>query len=327
MILCITNQCNRRCDFCFEGAFRDGPEQMMSVEDVERICRFARYGRAYGPGVAVMGGEPTLHPDLLRILAFLRQQNRSAKIQILTNLLCDEDILRPMTPLAIDCLVNVGGFPTYSSGEQERVLSNLSLLRENRIFSMVWLAVTITDGEQDFGFLYDLLEADRPKGIRGIRIGISAPGMGFANEFPREFSPSYGAKYLEVVERCHRIRPSLGFANECPVNMCMVPEDIVARLERVVKNLNNPCTGNFDILPDFSTHWCFAFEGVPEMSVENIFRYQEMREVHAVLRSKAVDMDRALDVGCDSRGCSSLGCRGPCLAWRYYLASRQAASP
>ncbi|NOZ20424.1 MAG: radical SAM protein [Planctomycetes bacterium] len=319
MILCITNQCNRDCDYCFEGGFKQGPRRMMSVEDVRRICEFAHFARIPMAPVNIMGGEPTRHPQVIDILRLLRQLNPTADICLLTNLLCDPPLLQPLAGLHLRCLANVGGYPGYSAEERERLHRNLILLRNDRVFRSVSLAVTITRPDEDFEFLYEILRQDKPPStIGGIRIGISCPGLDFANQFPEDFSPDLGEKYLEIVVECHRIRPLLAFRNECPVNLCMMSEATVARLTPAVEHLTGPCQGNPDILPGFSTHWCFAFEGVPEMRIESLFAYRNMAEVHAALRAKRRELESGLDPQCDAGQCKIVRCPGPCPAIRYY---------
>ncbi|MEW6359591.1 MAG: radical SAM protein [Planctomycetota bacterium] len=319
MILCIINQCNRNCDYCFEGRFKQGPTRMMSLDDVRRICDFAQFSRAPMAPVNVMGGEPTLHPQLIDILSLLRQLNPTAEICLLTNLLCAPALLGEMEGLNLSCLTNVGGYPSYSAEERDLLHRNLAYLRENRIFRSLGLAVTITRPDQDFGFLYEIMRRDEaPSTIGGVRIGISCPGFDFANDFPADDSPGLGEKYLEIVTECHRIRPLIAFRNECPVNLCMMSEEIVARLAPAVAHLTGCCQGNPDILPGFSTHWCFAFEGVPEMRIENIFAYRNMAEVHAALYAMRRELERRLDPQCDAERCTAIRCLGPCPALKYH---------
>ncbi|NOZ24464.1 MAG: radical SAM protein [Planctomycetes bacterium] len=318
MILVITNKCNRRCDFCFEGSFKDEPHRMMSLDDVERICRFANLPHVQRPLVSVMGGEPTLHPQLVEIVDLILRLNRTTDVQLLSNLLCDQVLLRELAPRRIGALVNVSGLPGYRDDERDLLFANLKLLREESVFRGLCLAVTIVAEDQDFTFLYDLLKQDEPQSIGGIRIGIAIPGTNFENRFARELSLGYGDKYLEIVEECHRIRPNLGFTNECCVNLCMMSEEVFNRLAPVVSNLKTFCAGNLDLMPDFSTHWCYAFQGHPELRIRNIFDYRSMDEVYDELCRRMVAVDKELGVQCDTAHCKSLRCIGPCLALKYY---------
>jgi len=269
--------------------------------------------------ITVMGGEPTVHSQFVDIMHLLRQLNPSHEMQILTNLLCNPAILREVASLNLGALINVGGYPDYSAEQKQLLRSNLELLRRERVFRGMCLAITIVDEDQDFEFLYDILRHDEPASIGALRLGISSPGTGFANRFPKEFSTGYGDKYLEVVERVHQIRPLFAFANECFVNMCMMSEPVYNRLARIVKGLNNYCSANMDILPDFSTHWCFAFQEVPEMRIHNIFDYRNLDDVYNALCAKAAELERKLGTQCDATNCKAIECLGPCLGMKYYL--------
>jgi len=316
--LCIISTCNCECDFCSTGPFRDGPEQRMSVEDIGRIGGFAGLSQARGPRVTISGGEPTLHPRLVEIAGEIRRASPSANIRLLTNLTCGRDVLSRLGPLGVGCVVNVGGYPGHSADQQEAVRSNLAFLRENRTFRWMWLAVTIAEPDQDFEYLYEMLRDDRPRSIEALRLAISVPGQGFANRFPEDSSSRLGEKYLQVVEQCHRVRPYFTYVNECSVDMCTMSEEIYAKLDPVVMNLRKYCAGMFDILPDFSMHWCFAFAGVPEASIPNIFEYRTLAEAQGALQAKAGGLLRELDRQCDTSQCTSVSCPGPCPAVLYY---------
>ena len=62
-----------------------------------------------------------------------------------------------------------------------------------------------------------------------------------------------------------------------------------------------------------------AFEGIPEMRVDNILRYRDLNEVRAVLNAKATAMEARLGRQCDTSHCSNIRYLGPCLAMKYYL--------
>lgn len=321
MILTITNQCNRRCEFCFEGAFRDAPPAMMSLADVEDLCEFfeipARRSDAYA---TILGGEPTLHPELLQIIDLLRSHHPALRILLLTNLLCDSDLLYELHGRRMSLLVNLVSPEQNSPVHNDLLETNLALL--NGLDGLlVTYAVTITTPDQDFDFLYERLRNADRSSVCGVRIGFSAPGNGFANRFVNEFTPAYGEKYLEIIRTCHQINPRLRFSNECTVNMCLMRENIYTRLKPMVSYLDIQCTEpNMDILPDMSTHWCFAFRGVPEMRIDNIFEYSSPEAVLAALRERLARLLRTYPPQCEHANCGEILCTGPCPALNYYRA-------
>jgi MoaA/NifB/PqqE/SkfB family radical SAM enzyme len=57
----------------------------MSLDAVDERCAFSRIAeREPGYTVALMGGEPTLHPDLPQIVDLVKSHNPTVKILVLT---------------------------------------------------------------------------------------------------------------------------------------------------------------------------------------------------------------------------------------------------
>lgn len=319
MNLVITNTCNRRCPYCFEGTFKDPPTREMSLSDVDSLCRFFRIAEREPPaGVALLGGEPTLHPDLLDIIGLVQSHNPHLPVTVLNNLLCDPDLLDRVLRRGAALLVHVTHPQNNTEEQQKLVEQNLQFLRRYPFYQYS-LAVTLTRPEDSFEFLYDILRRDRKRQVFNVRLGISCPGMGFTNHFVRDFAEQLGEKYLEIITTCHRINPQLRYTNECPVNLCLMSERVFDRLERLVSCLALECDRpNMDILPDFSTHWCFAFQGVPELCVDNIFDYPDIETVTEVLEHKYRRFAASVTPQCEFHGCDKLRCSGPCPALNYY---------
>ena len=65
----ITDRCNSRCGFCYQGSSPDGKHA--TFENVEAILRHLGERKVFE--VAIGGGEPLLHPQLIDILHTARQ--------------------------------------------------------------------------------------------------------------------------------------------------------------------------------------------------------------------------------------------------------------
>jgi MoaA/NifB/PqqE/SkfB family radical SAM enzyme len=64
LYISITNSCNLRCQGCWVDV--DKPASMIAFDEMDRLIRNAkRHGNSY---FGILGGEPFLHPDLMRIL-------------------------------------------------------------------------------------------------------------------------------------------------------------------------------------------------------------------------------------------------------------------
>ncbi len=315
MVLVIINSCNRDCPFCFEGEFRHGPQQRMSLADVEALCRFFRIAESStDEAVSLLGGEPTLHPELLDIIDLIGDHCPGKRILLLTNLTCERELLAELLMRRVSLLVNIVEPALNTPAQQAAIDDNLALLSEapNIVYSA---ATTIHALDQDFGFFYEFLRRDRLRQVYNVRLGLSAPGFQFGNEFAREMTSAWGEKYLEVARGIHRVNPMIGLSGECPVNLCQVAPEAYAELVPHVAFLKSVCAEpNLDILPDFSTHWCFGTRHLPGMVIDNIFDYPNEAALRAELNRRRVDLLRQMGVRCDHATCDRLGCHGPCLA-------------
>jgi organic radical activating enzyme len=320
MVLVINNTCDRDCPFCFEGEFRHGPRQLMSVDDVDVLCGFFRIAQSPPDEVAtLLGGEPTLHPDLLEIVDLIRDHCPNKQVLLLTNLACERELLAELLMRRVKLLVNIVPPELNTPKQQAAIDANIAMLSDAPSYVYA-TAVTISDLDQDFGFFYEVLRRDRHRQIFNVRVGLSAPGFGFANEFARDMRPAWGEKYLELVRQVHRINPMISVGNECAVNLCMMRPDTYAELVSHVGYLSTVCTKpNLDILPDFSTHWCFGSRHLPGMRIDNIFDYPDETALILELNQRRVDLMREMGMQCDHGACDTLRCHGPCLALNYFL--------
>lgn len=77
LYISITNSCNLRCQGCWVDV--DKPQSVISFADMDRLIRNAKgHGNSF---FGILGGEPFLHPDLVRIL----RAHPDCYFQIFTN--------------------------------------------------------------------------------------------------------------------------------------------------------------------------------------------------------------------------------------------------
>ena len=102
----LTNRCNMRCPICFANS---GAKGFVFEPDYQEVLRELRVLREMDPtpatAVQFTGGEPTIHPDFLRIVAAAREMGFS-HIQIATNglKLASEDFARACAAAGVHTL-------------------------------------------------------------------------------------------------------------------------------------------------------------------------------------------------------------------------------
>ena len=320
MLFVINTSCNRDCSYCFEGELRQQTPRMMTVDDIHRLARWA--GPSHMANNSVLGGEPTLHPQLIPIMEVVGHYSSEPPL-LLSNGVGDPALMKELAKRPIRFLININHLDAYSDLEKERLTKNLEAI-QNGWFQAIALSVTITKPEDDYSFLLDLLRSPIGANVIAVRIGVSTPGYGFKNPFPREFSSGYGMAYARLAAAVHRIRPHIQISNECALNGCLVDEATEVRLRGTVENFKLACvSGNCDILPDFSTHWCYAARAIPELKIDNVFKYQSLNHVQYELFMAHERLQRSLGMQCEHGTCDRLNCHGPCVVQNYYRKNRE----
>jgi MoaA/NifB/PqqE/SkfB family radical SAM enzyme len=137
LYISITNGCNLRCQGCWVDV--DKPAKMISFEELDRLVRNAkRHGNSF---FGILGGEPFIHPDLIRLL----RAHPDCYFQIFTNgqLITDQvasDLRRAgnATPL-----ISIEGTQTVSDerrgrkGVLSKTLSGLEASLRHRLITGV----------------------------------------------------------------------------------------------------------------------------------------------------------------------------------------------
>lgn len=81
MVCCVLflPGCNFRCPFCYNHALVSRPEKLETVP-WERVEKYLSEKKDWIDGVAVTGGEPTLHPDLGELFAKIHRLKSKVKL-------------------------------------------------------------------------------------------------------------------------------------------------------------------------------------------------------------------------------------------------------
>ncbi len=153
MTLEINRTCNMRCRCCY-NVDRDSVKSFDEVErDLSRALTLRRL-----QAVTVLGGEPTLHPDLPRIVALVK--SRGLFCQLLTNGLrfLDDDgpaLLGAIKSAGIDkILLHVDGGQAHVHADVEAAREKLFSLMESE---KIEFALSVTVYNEDRGSMSDIV--------------------------------------------------------------------------------------------------------------------------------------------------------------------------
>ncbi|HID94261.1 MAG TPA: radical SAM protein [bacterium (Candidatus Stahlbacteria)] len=80
----ITNRCNLQCPICFANANTAGYVYELSYKQVVAMLRLLRENEPKPYAVQFSGGEPTIHPEFLKMVSIARKMGFS-QVQVATN--------------------------------------------------------------------------------------------------------------------------------------------------------------------------------------------------------------------------------------------------
>ena len=207
----MTYECNQRCTYCFKER---GETDRVSVEDFQIFCDWVE--RTNTKGVSIAGGEPTTHPDFVQLMGMLRQA-RDPKIQLISNLVCDEEKLKGM---------HYCGVLTNTSAPRSPKDRDIFERNLERVISapgtLVQLSHTLYyDGQKDENIFRYCKELN----IRHVRLDFSRASMLRDNKhYKLEQLAEVKHTLLDLARRLTAVGVVVGFD-------CYLPEDTFTKEE------------------------------------------------------------------------------------------------
>jgi len=137
--LVVTRRCNLSCGYCSEY---DSTSQPIPIAILQSRMEKLRQLRTWA--MALMGGEPTLHPDLLQIFAEMRRLGFRRRMMTTNGILLTKELIEGLNTQGMtDLNVSVDGVKRNSTTMKvlETLRSRLELLAQHARFRVVLSAV------------------------------------------------------------------------------------------------------------------------------------------------------------------------------------------
>lgn len=280
MNIVIESKCNQTCSFCFAHEIlsqKNIPERMELSEIEFLISFFGDKPRK----INIIGGEPTLHPQLLQIIKSF--YNAGHLVTLITNTLTSIDTMAQCLPYLAGVLVNYRHPDSYTAKQSKQIKAVMDLLvthRKSRPDSQqpfsIDLGVTFTKVGQDYQYLLAAAEKYTP---RAIRWDLSKPSANHKNNWLDPFeNPTIGDWIVTFIKQFDEI--GIGTCVDCPVPYCIFSDTQIHFLEKKVERFRGRCNPPLDILPGLSAIHCFPLAGVCEPvllsevgTYDNLFRF------------------------------------------------------
>jgi cyclic pyranopterin phosphate synthase len=317
----LTEKCVRACPYCFAKEYlKESKENLLSWENLIYIADL--FESSNEKHLALLGGEPTLHPDFIDFVLYLHQ--RKFHVNVFTSGIMSQKQLEaaktyllkiPEESLSFVCNYN---HPNSSSDSETQQIN-----RFIKTFSKhISLSFNLYQKEFDFTFLVDAINKYGLK--KHIRLGLAQPIPGQKNEC-LALEDLYGmAERLRTqFEILEENRIALGF--DCGMPLCIFSNEDIGRLFKLNKGkVLFSCGPAIDIGPDMQVWSCFPLSNYEKKSLYDFDNVEEVKKHFSGQNNHLREKRKGIFAACETCDYLKEGlCKGGCLAHLINAESRK----
>lgn len=314
--LLLTRKCVRRCPYCFADQYMaEGESAFLSWNDFIYVLDF--YEQNDQRAVSMLGGEPTIHPDVAPMMDY--SLARGFDVRMFTSGVIGSktrDAIRTVWEAHegkdVHFIVNVNDPAKTEAGELKSQLAFLEMAGPRASLSF---NIYHPDFELDFAFRYIAQFGLQPT----IRLGI-AHRIATATQVNAHVDPS---QYRAIADRLARHAPMFdackvtpGF--DCGFPMCMFTDAQLGAMMKLRGSFNWTCGPVVDIGPDLAIWPCFPLSHIRS---KTLYDFESLPQILDFLSKEVRDRRKGnsgVFVECDEctlrdRALCSGGCVAYCL--------------
>jgi hypothetical protein len=311
--LFVNYDCNLACDYCFvRGQARSHP---LRIDDVsfERFCEWLVCHRV--PVLGILGGEPTLHPDIAGILT--RLHSIGVASVLFTNALYPDEptgldastdsLAEVLAAHTASIVVNYNEPQVYPQGQWERAQRHIGdLVAAGAKLSF---SKNFSRGHTAFDYL---IEGCQRFGVTRVRYDVSRPNRAWGNNhFASGEEREVIRTLLAFTRRCEEEGILTGL--DCCLPLCDFTAEELVWLKEHSMRFAGICQPSLDVQTDLSVSYCMPLSDV---SLPDVCAWAgEMGllcEMNALVRARR----ESRPPGCEACACFARSCQGGCLALR-----------
>jgi len=247
--LMLTNYCNYKCSYCFgkDIMYPKNPRLTMTRESFNGIVEWVKKGPS-DRIFHLMGGEPTLNPDIDWMVARLLEENML--ITIFSNLATRNafELAKKIADLPVNWVVNVNDPKHWNKEQQQNITNSLSVLK-----SRASLTFNIMPDENDN--LWALEYTQRFHLNNNIKVGFLLPTYNQTNVALEDDQYAVVAdKVVRLAQEAAKVDVHLDY--ECGIPTCAFTDEQLGILWRCGSKLQSGCQSRLDITPDGNVIYC-----------------------------------------------------------------------
>lgn len=310
----LTEYCNLSCPYCFAKKMIDERTEdntKISLDQLNTILEWL-LPSTEGQRIGLIGGEPTLHPDLKEILHRVNSFNEftnSDSILFTNGIELDKFINDIGINMAI--LVNVNNL---STDKLNKLISNLDICNDLKWFKTKKITLGCNLHLEEKYYLYFWNIVDRYPDISIIRMSVTAPSSLGLKLNKQDYYLKMKSILLNFISECKKRNLKITYdCNQIP--FCLLDKkeyDLIKKLD-IDKTYDKFCDPVIDITPDFKATCCFGVYNNP-ISCENFNTLEDLfRYFKAQMVLKTVKNNNSMCEKCEKL--NLLQCQGGCLSF------------
>lgn len=278
--LMLTKQCNLHCPYCFANEFVNKDSELMSFDSFRKALQFLSTNP--DEKIGLIGGEPTLHPEFKKMLAYLID-SPFRFVSIFTNGIKLEPYFNELRDSKFHILINVNEPEKVGTERYNNIVRQIDIM-VNQLYmkKQVSIGINLYKEDMDYGFFLKLIERYR---FNQVRVSVSVPNLDDARNvnplaYFKRMMPTVRRFVRDIVERgaapsfdCNYIPPCL--LEEQDIRFYKENETVMRRSS--FRREGNICHPVLDILPSLEAIRCFAMSDYHKASILEFRNVDELR--------------------------------------------------
>lgn len=302
----LNNYCNLDCPYCFaDKHIKETDKENINLEQLEKIINFIGADKRVG----LIGGEPTLHPQIGEILNYLNNKfkNTDNKWVIFTNGIELYKIIKYFNTNHGMCLININHPDVVGKEKWKNIIKSLSLFKQNNLLGCVTIGINLYPDLKSFDYIFNIAKFFD---IKNIRVSYVAPTKQYEVDNKDIYYLNGKEQFLNFCKQAKELNISIGLdCNKIPI--CYFSEEEKILVKEVCREINTFCNPVLDITPDFKAASCFGTYNLIDLSnfkdVEEVNRYFLFNKYYHLTQ-----INRSFG---KCKDCDDLICQGGCLAF------------
>lgn len=278
--LMITKQCNLKCRYCFANEFVNQQNDIMTYENFLKCLDFLQTNPK--ERIGIIGGEPTLHPELKQMLVRLIDSPFQS-VCLFTNGILLDKFFNELRNSKFQILINLNSPEMIGEKLYNKIINNADIMINNLYMrDQIAFGLNVYSPDMDYQYIFDVL---KKFGQKKLRISVAVPNLESNREIdPLDYFNNMKPIVMEIVYKLLELGVAPWFDCNYIPNCIFLDEEMqtLNRYESILKHsnilqMNSICSPVVDILPDLQVVRCFGMSDYYKVNLNDFRNIDEIK--------------------------------------------------